>query len=138
MELAIARVTCGRNFALNSKLEKRRSMGSEGMEHRPQITFQRSVLPRIERQKVVCTVRVPPSFPFSSLLSFACLLLFSNGVLPALFFHELSSIFLSVSGPIDRAAWERTHGEKRISFSQRYFIKARYHFCVYYSRSHNS
>jgi len=46
-------------------------MGFEGTEHRPQITFQRSVLPRIERQKVVCTMRVPLSFPFSPLFSFA-------------------------------------------------------------------
>lgn len=95
-----------------------------------------SVLPRFERPKVVWTARV--YLPFLSIpLSLARLLLFPNGILPALFLRGLLYPSLCV-----RADWPNCMGEstwrERISSPQRCFVEARCHFCVSHLQSRNS
>jgi len=91
-----------------------------------------SVLPRIERPKVVWTV-----LPFLFVpLSLACLLLFPNGILSALFLRGLLYPFLCVRADCLSCMGENTWRE-RISSPQWYFIEARCHFCVSHSWSRN-
>lgn len=91
-------------------LERCRSMGFEDTEHRPQITFQR-VSSREPRDRKQCEPR-ECTFPFSLFSSHSHAFFYSLTASFLLSFCEASSILLSVSGPIDRAAWEKAHGAR--------------------------
>lgn len=103
------------NFVWNEKLARCRSMVFKDAEHRPQITFR--VLPRIERRKVVCEAQDTSCLSFLSFSPPLSSLARTPSFYPLtasflLSFYEPSSILLSVSGSIDRAAWEKAHGER--------------------------